>query len=238
MTVGFQAETDNGTLLIDENYSNLKLVRIGTSQKVPNNTSIANAVLWEAGHIDISCMSGQPVVFFRPRAGFASCSILVNSPLAPTLAVVHTGNANPTIGDYRYIPFEYAVFDSFGGAGDVGNYGLQIFREDGTIAFNALDRYCEIAQVTPFGSWTSLVDNQAYIDHPLVPNAWYMMQTAHGGYMDNPDANVFVYYAPMLRQVSATRMAYSIHQCGWVNRYSRIAQDTNGTSAVFARLSN
>jgi len=132
MPAGFQVTGEHGVLQIDQDYSNLALsasgsVTVGTT----NNTMYA----------DVTITGDTPVMVIKAQDIFVGI-----------YSMVQTGNQFTYRFVTRSIPgyglgFQWFAFDKARISGE--NCGLQVFKEDGSIAYDSGCRPIKITQVIP-----------------------------------------------------------------------------------------
>lgn len=207
MPSGFEAILNSGRVLIDENYANLRMVRRGFSVKASGYTGVN---LWRnsLNLIDISCPSGRPVVIVRPLGRYVASMLDIEGSARGLFfgATTYWGHGTGQ-GSYG---FEYAVFDSSGGSPpDNSNCGLQVFRSDGSPAYDSRFKYLQPRQVITIGAVPQapsvLVANQNYLE-----NAWYVMGTIPGGRHTNHGDGIWEFSVPMITQISPTQVGTTL----------------------------
>lgn len=133
MPSGIQVINNAGTILIDENYSNLAVRASGT---VTGSTS-------STGRLDFAVASGLNAPMFAIAPSAAQFSVLAYRPDTNVIKIQGRDNTQST-------NFPYFIFDTPVASGL--NYGLQVFNASGVLTFDSNLKYARVVDV--FGGTT------------------------------------------------------------------------------------
>ena len=129
MTVGYEVLNDSGSILLDANYPNLALVARGTVNIAPNTYAGGTY-----GTVSVPA-TGMPLVFLR-SAGFAAVA-----DARPGSFTYFMATGVTTLDYWAFAPPQ-----------DVGaRFGMQVYTDRGSLAFDAAQRYLRIAGVVQTG---------------------------------------------------------------------------------------
>lgn len=148
MAVGYEVINDSGSILLDANYLNLALIAKGTID-IGRNTNQGGS----SGQVTVPA-TGPNMVFIR-SSGFAAVTLSAD------------GWFNYFLG-FGATRFDYWVFAP---PRDIGaKYGMQVYTEDGILAFDASQRYLRIIGSMNISSGTTLPTqngNEKIVSLPL-----------------------------------------------------------------------
>lgn len=203
MPSGIEVINPSGRTLIDSNFSSLRLIRTGVTVKGSgwsgvnswrNFTNVAN----------VQCPSGRPTLLIRTGNLWVSQNMFIDGNNA-----FFTAGSSPDFNESYGI--EYAVFDYSGGDFGSGSYGLQIFKEDGSLAFDSLYTNLNILNVLNIPSYNEYTGpgSERTVNHTSLSSAWYMMGGSGGGIAVDIGDGFISYFGPCIKQVSANTVAYT-----------------------------
>lgn len=144
MPAGFSAYTDTGYIQITEAYSNLTFKQKITVS-TPGGTGLGGTAV--NGTFTVSSVN-SPVLAFR-TTGYVTLDQVTVSGSNWTYRILHTGTS-----------VDVYVFDYPNYAQSPGSFGLQVFKADGSLAFDSTMKYARIdlvqAPAGPFPTWNGV----------------------------------------------------------------------------------
>lgn len=142
MPSGIQVISDNNTLQIDENYSNLRVVQQGTLNVIVRNTTVPGGSN-SGGSLTVT--GRTPMLFFGPNTSDTAI-IIASRTQSGSSFTFKVYARSQTLSDGAVASIPYCVFDSVPSTSS-GNFGLQIYKEDGKLAFDSSWKYLRISGV-------------------------------------------------------------------------------------------
>jgi hypothetical protein len=203
MPSGIEIINPSGRVQIDSGFSALRLIRTGTTVRGSGWTG-ANDWRNSANVANVQCPSGRPTVLIRTGALWVSQNIYIDGDLG-FFTAGDTPDRNESYG------VEYAVFDYSGGDFGASNFGLQIFREDGQLAYDSLYTTLNIVSVidvASYNEYTGPGSEQTAI-HPPVSSPWFIMGGSAGGLAQEIESGIFLYFGPVIKTLNSQTVAYT-----------------------------
>lgn len=213
MIVGFEYRTIAGdTVLIDDQYKNLKLARVATS--VRGSGTLNQAWKLDACLANIQSAAGAPVVAVKSDGDWVAGNFKPEGDAGYFFA----WRGEPYTGGKIYAK-EYAVFDSAGTLAESHNLGLQVFNASGEVTFDARYKYLTVVDIVTLTSFPEISAGQAIkkATHNACPGAYYVVGPFSGYVEAAEDVGVSEYSLPMVRQISDTEFQYALMPFGGSN---------------------
>lgn len=141
MVAGLQVISDSNTLQIDENYSNLRVAHQGTLNVIVRNTVVNDP---NSG-ASLTVIGNTPMLFFG--ANTSNTAFIVASRTRSGNSWTFTVYAkSQTLTDGSVASVPYCIFDSMP-VTSPGTFGLQVYNDNGTLAFDSSNKYLRISGV-------------------------------------------------------------------------------------------